>query len=336
MIANKINNSENTQNYSQNNPFRISAGIFTAIFTASLLTGCGNTAKIPSLDAAVKKTAEYEQKTIPSPTSDSLGGEWAVIPLARSGEKAGENYFEKYRANLEKRVKEQGGALSENRYTEYARAVLGVKAIGGDPTDIGGFDIQKPLDDYDAVTSQGLNGAVFALMALNADRTDVNGNAELQYLTYIREQEKPAGGFSLNEETDQADVDITAMTLQSLEPYQEEAEIKEIIDRGIEFLADAQDEEGGYLAYGDKSSESVSQVIITLSTYGIDCNKDQRFLKNGKGLYDTLMEYYQKDGSFSHLLEADADPMATDQAFCALVAYQRFQQGKSSFYNMSE
>ena len=113
-------------------------------------------------------------------------------------------------------------------------------------------------------------------------------------------------------------------------------EIKEIIDRGIEFLADAQDEEGGYLAYGDKSSESVSQVIITLSTYGIDCNKDQRFLKNGKGLYDTLMEYYQKDGSFSHLLEADADPMATDQAFCALVAYQRFQQGKSSFYNMSE
>ena len=90
--------------------------------------------------------------------------------------------------------------------------------------------------------------------------------------------------------------------------------------------------DGGYTAYGDKSSESVSQTIIALSTYGIDCNEDERFQKDGKGLYDTLMTYYQKDGSFSHTEDGDSDPMATDQAFCAMVAYERCQNKENSFY----
>ena len=310
------------------------AGILAAAAAISLLSGCGG--GTPSLEEALKKTASYEQTSIPSPASDSLGGEWAVIALARSGEQAEDGYYENYRANLEKRVKEQSGVLSENRYTEYSRAILASRAIGIDPADIGGYDLVKPLEDFDSVTAQGLNGAVFALLALNADRADTNGELEQKYLTYIVDQEKPDGGFSLDDSSDTADVDLTAMTLQCLEPYATEEEISAIIDRGVEFLADAQAEDGGYEAYGDKSSESVSQVILALSTYGIDCNKEERFQKKEKGLYDNLMEYYKKDGSFSHLLDGDSDPMATDQAFCAMAAYSRFLNGKTSFYDMSD
>ena len=109
-----------------------------------------------------------------------------------------ENYFEKYRANLEKRVKDQEGVLSDNRYTEYSRAVMALKSIGKDPTDIGGYDIEKPLEDFDAVVSQGLNGAIYALIALNADDPDANKDGELEqkYLDYILEREKADGGFS--------------------------------------------------------------------------------------------------------------------------------------------
>ena len=312
---------------------RYAAGMAAALISICFISGCGS--KKPDLNTAVTKTAEYEQKTVTSPASDSLGGEWVVIPLARSGEKVEDGYFEKYQANLEKKLKEQNGILSENRYTEYSRAVLAVKAIGKDPADIGGFDIQSPLEDYESVTSQGLNGAVFALLALNADQTDPDGELEQKYLAYILDQEKTDGGFSLDDNTDQADVDITAMALQSLAAYQDKEQVKETIERGIEVLADAQDKDGGYVSYGDKSSESVSQVIITLSTYGIDCETDERFQKNGKGLYDVLMEYYQKDGSFSHLAEGETDPMATDQGFCALVAYQRYKEKKSGFYDMT-
>ena len=106
-------------------------------------------------------------------------------------------YFEKYRANVEKRVKEQEGVLSENRYTEYSRAVLALKSIGKDPTDIGGYDIEKPLEDFDTVVSQGLNGAIYALMALNADNPDANKDGELEqkYLDYIVEKEKTMADF---------------------------------------------------------------------------------------------------------------------------------------------
>ena len=310
------------------------AGILAATAAISLLSGCGG--GTPSLEEALKKTASYEQTSISSPASDSLGGEWAVIALARSGEQAEDGYYEKYRANLEKRVKEQSGVLSENRYTEYSRAILAARAIGINPADIGGYDLVKPLEDFDSVTAQGLNGAVFALLALNADRADTNGELEQKYLTYIIDQEKPDGGFSLDDSSDTADVDLTAMTLQCLEPYATEEEISAIIDRGMEFLAASQAADGGYEAYGDKSSESFSKVIIALSTYGIDCNKDERFLKNEIGLFDNLMTYYKKDGSFSHIADGDADHMATDQAFCALAAYQRLQTGKNSFYNMSD
>lgn len=173
----------------------------------------------------------------------------------RSGEEVDENYFEKYRANVEKRVKEQEGVLSENRYTEYSRAVLALKSIGKDPTDIGGYDIEKPLEDFDTVVSQGLNGAIYALMALNADNPDANKDGELEqkYLDYIVEKEKDDGGFSLDDNATNGDVDLTAMTLQCLEPYQDENDVKEVIDKGVEFLADTQDDDGGYTAYGAKA-----------------------------------------------------------------------------------
>lgn len=94
-----------------------------------------------------------------------------------------------------KEIKEQEGVLSDNRYTEYSRAILALTAIGDDSKDVAGYDLTKALEDYDTVVSQGLNGAVFALLALNADRLDVDGPLEKQYLDFILEKEKPEGRF---------------------------------------------------------------------------------------------------------------------------------------------
>lgn len=313
-----------------------SCQIIALFLTAGMLTGCGSGTL--SLEEAVKKTAAYEQKTVTSPASDTLAGEWTVMALARSSEDVDDNYFEKYRANLEKRVKEQEGVLSDNRYTEYSRAVLTLKSIGKDPTDIGGYDIEKPLEEFDTVVSQGLNGAIYALLALNADDPDANKDGELEqkYLDYIVALEKDDGGFSLDDNAENGDVDLTAMTLQCLEPYQDDADVKEVIDSAIGFLADVQDDDGGYTAYGAKSSESISQTVIALSAVGVDCNEDERFQKDGKGLCDTLMAFYQKDGSFKHVLDGESDPMATDQALCALVSYQRYKNNENSFFDMTD
>lgn len=61
------------------------AGILAAAAAISLLSGCGG--GTPSLEEALKKTASYEQTSIPSPASDSLGGEWTVIALHAPGKR---------------------------------------------------------------------------------------------------------------------------------------------------------------------------------------------------------------------------------------------------------
>lgn len=153
-------------------------------------------AKGDSLEDVIQKTADYETGIVTDPTVASIGGEWTVIPLARGEASLPDDYFEKYRANVEKYLKENDGILSDHKYTEYSRVVLALKSIGADPTDIGGYDVQKPLENFDTVTTQGLNGAVFALLALNADDPEQNkdGDLEQKYLSYILEQEKPDGG----------------------------------------------------------------------------------------------------------------------------------------------
>ena len=133
-----------------------------AVFLGAALfctSGVTVSAKGDSLEDVIQKTADYETGIVTDPTVASIGGEWTVIPLARGAASLPDDYFEKYRANVEKYLKENDGILSDHKYTEYSRVVLALKSIGADPTDIGGYDVQKPLEDFDTVTAQGLNGA---------------------------------------------------------------------------------------------------------------------------------------------------------------------------------
>ena len=115
-----------------------------ALILVLTMTGC-TSAKTPELKDAIHKTAAYEQETVTDPVVGSLGGEWTVIALARSEENVDSNYFEKYRANVEKYLKEQDGILSENKYTEYSRVILALTAIGEDASDIGRYDLKEKL-----------------------------------------------------------------------------------------------------------------------------------------------------------------------------------------------
>ena len=36
-----------------------------------------------------------------------------------------------------------------------------------------------------------------------------------------------------------------------------------------------------------------------------------------------------------NILDGESNPMATDQGFCALVAYQRYQDKENSFFDMT-
>ena len=72
---------------------------------------------------------------------------------------------------------------------------------------------------------------------------------------------------------------------------------------------------------------------MALTELGISL-EDARFVKNGNTLKDALLRFQLEDGSFTHLMDGDTDLLATEQAFYALVAIDRMEQGKTSLYSM--
>lgn len=290
------------------------------------VAGCGNE---NSVNSVCKETAENLMEQVNEPSVSSMGGEWTVIGLARSGAEVEEGYFDTYYDNVRLTAKNTQGVLDDTRYTEYARVSIALAAIGKDPRDVEGYDLLAPLDDYKAVTAQGINGSAYALIA--ADVNDYTLKNEKKYIRHILSQELKNGGFSYDSKAETASADMTAIALQALAIYQDQQEVKVVADRAVDVLADLQNQEGYFVEDGfDPSSESVSQVILALDAMGVDPSQDQRFIKQDKTLFNVLMDFHCDNG-FCHVAGDGGNLLATEQAMCALASWSLMEEG-SSFY----
>ena len=99
------------------------------------------------------------------------------------------------------------------------------------------------------------------------------------------------------------DVDITAMVLQSLAPYySSDAKVKVAVDKALDYLSNIQEEDGAFSSiYGDVSLESTAQVIVALTSLGINPMTDTRFIKNDNTLINVLHRYRVGNG-FAHVI----------------------------------
>lgn len=293
-----------------------------------------------SVSSVVNDTAEYLLNTVADPQVGSVGGEWAVIGLGRSNYNVPKSYYDKYYQTLEKYVKDLKGNLHDKKYTEYSRLILALTAIGKDPSNVGGYNLIEPLGDFDKTIWQGINGPIFALIALDSGNytIPVCSTAKTQatremYIDEILSRQLPDGGFALS--GNKADADITGMALQALAKYQDRKSVKIAIDKAILALSSQQDATGGYGSMGVTNAESTVQVLMALCELGIDAN-DSRFVKNGNSLIDNLLTYYKKGNGFTHLVDGSSgvNLMSTEQAFYGLVNLERVTTGKSSLYRM--
>lgn len=300
------------------------------------LTACGKQAN------QLEKTAGYLQAQIAAPGTGSVGGDWLIFGLARSGVKVPQKYFDAYYENVEAAVREKNGVLSDRKYTEYSRTVLALTAIGKNPVDVAGFDLLKPLADFEQVTKQGINGTIFALLAMDSGKYEIpeNPDAAVQatrqmYVDELLARELPDGGWTLT--GGEPDVDITAMTLQALAKYRDQADVTAAVERGLAVLSSLQEPDGGYVSWGSGNSESVAQVLVALTELGVPLD-DERFTKNGITVEDALLRFAQENGAFVHVRDGSGgdDEMATEQAFYALAAIHRAETGETTLYDMTD
>ncbi|MDR1574006.1 MAG: S-layer homology domain-containing protein, partial [Clostridiales Family XIII bacterium] len=298
----------------------------------------------------VWRTAAYVYETVKKPGVGSVGGEWAVIGLARSAYDVPDAYYAAYYERVEAYVKERGGVLHDKKYTEYSRVILGLTAAGYDPRDVGGYDLTAALGDFERTVWQGVNGPIWALIALDSADYPIPQNpaAKTQatrdlYIDDILRRQLPDGGWNLSAgvsgaaaANEASDPDITGMALQALANYTDRPRVKAAAEKALVRLSELQDENGGYTGFGDANSESVVQVLIALCALGVPTN-DARFMKNGATLLDNIQGFENKDGGFRHMSGGDGDDlMATEQALCGLVAAQRARDGMPGLYHMED
>ena len=296
---------------------------------AKLVTEMGK-----KLDEIYKTTGDF-MGTLGTPTVNSTGGEWMVIGLARSGRPVPAGYYD----NVVEYVKAKADAnerLHWAKVTDNARVILALTAIGKDVTNVGGHNLLKGLDNMAYVQTQGINGPIFTLIALDSHNYPTMGDVTREKLIQvILDAQLPGGGWSLS--GNDADPDMTAMAIQSLAPYYKTNEtVKAAVDKALEALSALQRNDGGFDSWGTVNSESCAQVIVALTALGIDPATDSRFVKNDLTVLDALASFYVTGGGFRHTAGGDLNGMATEQGYYALTAYYRFVNAQTRLYDMSD
>lgn len=96
-----------------------------------------------------------------------------MIGLARSG-KLTADAAEGYLKNAQEYVIGIGSECLHNvKSTDNSRMILGITAAGGDPTDVGGYNLLAGFADMDYVKAQGYNGPIWALIAIDSKQYDI-------------------------------------------------------------------------------------------------------------------------------------------------------------------
>ncbi len=282
--------------------------------------------------------------TVTAPSFGTSAGEWTVLSLARGGYYAKDSaYFAGYYERIVETVNETAasvslanGALHKNKSTDNARLILALSSIGKDATSVGDWNLITPFDDFAWIKKQGINGPIFALIALDThDYQTTDPTIRQQCVDYILGLQLADGGWALSGET--SDPDITAMALQALVNYKDQTAVSTAAEKAFAWLSSAQTDAGGYASWGTVNSESAAQVITACTAWGINPDTDPDFIKGENSVIDYILTFYDAAAKgFKHTLDGSVDAMATDQACYALVAYDRFLNEKASLYDMSD
>ena len=240
--------------------------------------------------------------------------EWYMLSLSQYGY----SDFSAYEANLREYLANNNvpSATSREKYA------LALSAAGStDPY------IEDILDS--SIGEQGIMSWIYGLHVLNNGYTCSSCTAD-RAAEQLLSLQLADGGWALWGEY--GDIDVTAMTLTALAPQCGNAAVRNATDRGVEFLSQRQEENGGYQSFGTPNPESAAQVLTALSALGIDCCTDERFIKNGNTVIDGINAYKLSGGDFCHFENGEHNESATYQALYSFISYVRMKNGQSSFY----
>ncbi|MDV2887511.1 prenyltransferase/squalene oxidase repeat-containing protein, partial [Alkalihalophilus pseudofirmus] len=131
------------------------------------------------------------------------------------------------------------------KITDIERLVIAAAALDPDPTNINGTNLVEKIYNSadrtpgtDSLTAQGINGPIFALIALDSQDFKVPSDARWtieKLRNYLLDKQNPDGSWSLFGTS--PSYDLTGMALIALALYKDLGNVKTAIDRAVQFLS---------------------------------------------------------------------------------------------------
>jgi len=279
------------------------------------------------------------EAVVPHPLVGFVGGEWAVLALARAGQVTIDDpWIVGWLADLERmltevdRLKAEGHNIQNprsagtfpggmRRWTDFQRVTLALGSLGLDAANFNGRDLTAMYNTFvPTIQRHALNMTInvdtFALIALDTKPHTGDRDAFIQLLL---EDQSPRGTWSLGT----FDLDVTAMAAQALAPYyHSNPAAQAAVDRALDWLR----------LQNFPDPESTAQMIVLLTALGADFADEAAYYVNW------LLRWFDPaSGGFRRPTPTSpVNHMATEQAAYALVAYWRFVSGMTSLYDMSD
>ncbi len=323
--------------------------------TVTMLMGAAGTsfaASVDDIDKVFTDVADSLYETMGDPGVDDI---WTLYGLTMAGYPVSDSDIDKFKTDLEEFVKSKDGKLTittrnygdgniveidSKQYSDYSKFVIICNDLGIDPTDVAGYNLVDPLADITKVGAQGINGPIWAMIALDGcgycfsrEAIVAAGNdltTKKKMIDAFLKAQLDDGGWAWI--GDKADPDITGMVVRALASHKgERSDLDKALERAEEAMSNMQLENGDFATIMETgadptaTSESTSQIICALALLGIDPNTDEDFIKNGNTAIDGLLSYYV-DGElgFKHIdANPKANPLATCQGFYALAHYYK-------------
>jgi len=296
-------------------------------------------------ESAMNRSLDWISNTVRQPVVGSVGGEWAVLALARAGRiDAHDRWTQVWLADLNRTLTEVDRLqrsydihnppsvgtfpASLRRWTDFQRVTLALSALGLDAANHNGHDLTAVFSNYIPAQqrhalNQTINVDTFALIALNS--MSYSGDID-DFIQSLINAQRADGTWSLNPAAPVSamDLDITAMALQALAPHYDsgDARVSDAVSRALSWLHQQ--------SFPDP--EGTAQMIVALTALG------PSFAAEAAHYVNHLLRWFDgTSGGFSR--PAPTDPvnlMATEQAAYALVAYWRFVNNLAALYDMSD
>ncbi|UTC11341.1 MucBP domain-containing protein [Latilactobacillus curvatus] len=271
-------------------------------------------------------------------TSTNGSGPWQALAFKQSGISMTDAQRQSFIKTIGNDVDQMA---AEGRYsaTDAERSVIGLTALGEDPTNFHGVNLIQKTIEASTAKYVGINGQIYGIIALSTKDYGEEANKTITTLIQaVLQKQNVDKGWALFG-TDSG-VDITGMAMTALGMHRDVTGVQPALDKAVSMLKDKafQKATGGFFIPSSfskvENSNSISQAVMGLMAAGVDPAK--AFVgDNGVNPISRLLAYQRTDGEFRWQFDNDSGAlaMATEQATYALDQYEFFLNGKGSIYN---